>query len=124
MLTKDWIPFTIGFLAFALAHLIEAATWADWFGGRYRPWFLNSGRAVALTSICLFVVSALVARKSDRYIARALATALGAVTAMAVILFVGGDPGSIFPIVLATGAAVVVAITFAGALASRMFRGR
>ena len=124
MLMKNWMPFTSGFFAFVAAHLIEAAKWNDWFRGQYRPWFLNSGRAMLFTATCVFVVSAIVALRSDGYLARASSIAIGAVTAMFVVLFVGGDPGTIFPIVIATGAVVLTAIAFAGALAARAFRAQ
>ena len=69
-------------------------------------------------------VSAIVALRSDGYLVRASSIAIGAVTAMFVVLFVGGDPGTIFPIVIATGAVVLTAIAFAGALAARAFRAQ
>ena len=53
-----WLGFVIGLLAFSLAHAIEVAKWAPWFGGAHAPWFLNSGRAIAFTlGVCLRPVS-------------------------------------------------------------------
>jgi len=124
MLTKHGVPFASGFVAFVAAHLVESAKWADWFGAQYRPWFLNSGRAAAFTAACIFVVSATAVMRSDRPLARAATVAMGAVTAMIVVFFVGGDPGSIFPIVIATGSAVIAVSAFAGALAARALRRR
>ena len=117
---KHWVPFTSGFFAFIAAHLIETAKWSEWFRGEYRPWFLNSGRAMVFTSVWLVVVSAIVTRRSGRYLAPAFTIATGAVVAMVIVFFVGGDPGTIFPIVLAAGGALIAMVTFAGALAARV----
>lgn len=117
MLTKRWMQFASGFAGFAAAHVIEAAKWRDWFQGQYAPWFLNSGRAVLFTSICLFIVGAVATIRSTRPFALGLLVGAGAAAAMVVILFGGGNAGTIFPIVVATGGAVVVASAVAGALA-------
>ena len=105
-----WLGFVIGLLAFSLAHAIEVAKWALWFGGAHAPWFLNSGRAIAFTLGCVFAASLLagVLRLSGAMIAA------GAATAMAFVLLLGGS-GTIVPIVLAAGGLMLAAASLLGA---------
>ena len=105
-----WLGFVIGLLAFSLAHAIEVAKWALWFGGAHAPWFLNSGRAIAFTLGCVFAASLVagVLRLSGATIAA------GAATAMALVLLLGGS-GTIVPIVLAAGGLMLAAASLLGA---------
>jgi hypothetical protein len=60
MLTR-WKDVLLGGAAFLAAHAVEVWAWRTWFApaGDFAAWFLNSGRAVAFTAACLFVVSAI-----------------------------------------------------------------
>ena len=95
-------------LTFGAAHAVEVLQWTVWFGNAYEPWFLNSGRAVAFMTACLFV-SGLFAgwlRLSG------LMFAAGAATAMTVVLFLKqGGAGTIFPIVIAAGGLIVASVS-------------
>jgi hypothetical protein len=78
--------------------------WAAWFGGAHDPWFLNSAHAVAFTLGIMFVLSVVsgVLGFSGPFVAA------GGVMAMAAVLFwMPGGPGTIFPIVLVIGAGFV-----------------
>src|SRR5882672_448998 len=99
----------LGAATFFAAHAVEVAGWSNWFHGVYAPWFLNSGRAVAFTAASLMAVGAIVALTNpDRgtWLIAAVNLAAGASAAMIVILFAVG-PGTIFPIAITIGAAVV-----------------
>lgn len=123
-----WRGFVLGALTFLAAHAVLLAGWRSWFepGGAHTAWFLNSGRGVAFTVVCLVAGSALAAgfgrdqTLRDR-IATGGAFALGAVVAMAGVLFTG-DAGTIFPIVLVVGAIIALASALAGALAGGAVR--
>jgi hypothetical protein len=117
-----------GAVVFLAAHAIEARAWGTWFapGGEFAPWFLNSGRAVAFTAASLFVAALLArllrrrmpVRASERRTADVVLgaeIAAGAAIAMAMMLAFNG-PGTIFPLVLAVGAAIVAVSAIAGAL--------
>ena len=109
-----WFGFAIGAAAFAAAHGIEVLMWSAWFGGVYAPWFLNSGRAVAFTLGVLFAAGLVggLRRLPGPMIAA------GAAAAMAGVLVWNGA-GTIFPIVLAGGGALILASTMLGAWIGR-----
>ena len=114
----------LGAATFVAAHAVEVAGWRDWFHGVYAPWFLNSGRAVAVTAGSLMVVAAIVALTvSDRreWFVAGLSLAAGAAIAMAAVLFAVG-PGTLFPIAIAIGAAVIAVSSAAGAFAGMAVR--
>jgi hypothetical protein len=114
----------LGAATFLAAHAVEVAGWRDWFSGVYAPWFLNSSRAVALTAGSLMVVAAVVALAiPDRrlWLVAAVNLAAGATMAMVVVLFAVG-PGTLFPIAIAIGAAVIGVSSGAGALAGAAVR--
>ena len=122
-----WRALILGALTFLVAHAVLLAGWARWFepGGAHAAWFLNSSRGVVFTVACLVLGSAAAAaigrdRPRDCVVTGA-AFATGAVIGMAVVLF-SGDPGTIFPIVLAIGAVIALASGVAGALAGGVFR--
>jgi hypothetical protein len=129
MLTR-WKEVVLGAAAFLAAHTVEVWAWRTWFApaGHFAAWFLNSGRAVAFTGVCLFVVSAINSafRSADQgeSLIRGACFSGGAAAAMTVVLFVTG-PGTIWPIVLVSGAAIVAASAVSGSLvgwaAQRMF---
>jgi hypothetical protein len=95
-------------MTFMAAHEVEVFKWAAWFGSAaHGPWFLNSGRAVAFMMAVLFVSSLI----SGWLRLPVLTVVAGAATAMTVVLFLKqGGPGTIFPIVIAVGTVLVLAI--------------
>ena len=111
-----WKNAVLGAVVFVAAHLVLWAGWREWFrpGGDFPPWFLNSGRAVVLTAVLLFIAGALVASGN---------LAAGAIVAMCVVLALTG-PGTLFPIALTIGAGVAVISSAAGALAGSAIRRR
>jgi hypothetical protein len=112
-----WTSVLAGGAAFLAAHLVQTLGWRTWFHGTFEPWFLNSGRAVAFTAALLAVATAVVSTSDRREsIIRGANVAAGAVAAMIVVLSVIG-PGNLFPIVVAIGAAILVASGGAGVLA-------
>ena len=117
------IGFIAGGIAFAAAHVIEASHWLDWFRGSYEPWFLNSGRAALFTLAVVCVVSAAVAALNrSPPPARGIATGSGAFVAMAVLLFSGPGPGTLFPIVLVAGGSALLCSSLAGAWVGAVVR--
>lgn len=124
-----WRAVLYGAAAFLIAHTIERIWWTSFFasgGAAHSAWFLNSGRAVLFTAISVAVAGLVVGRMvSDRrdLIAGAASAAGGAIAAMIVVLFTIG-PGTIFPLVIIIGGALVIAGTFAGALAASVLPAR
>jgi len=90
---------------------------------RIEGWWLNSGRGVALALAILFALGAAAAvGRRERWPRRAGAVAFGSTVGSAAMLFRIG-PGTIWPIVLVTAAALSAAAAFAGgAIASRARR--
>jgi hypothetical protein len=119
-----WKSALLGAVAFFAAHLIESAAWTTWFDGEYTPWFLNSGRAVAFTAGLLLIIglaagiTTLAWRDSMITAANVLA---GAVAAMIVVLFAVG-PGTLFPIAIVIGVAVLGVSSAAGVFAGSALR--
>jgi hypothetical protein len=122
-----WKSAALGAAVFGAAHLVLTARWREWFqpGGDFPPWFLNSGRAVALTAALLFmggVVVGLTTRGPAREsIVAGGNLAAGAIVAMCLVLALTG-PGTLFPIALTIGAGVVVISIAAGAMAGSAIR--
>ncbi len=116
-----WKSAVFGAVVFVAAHLVLMAGWREWFqpGGDFPPWFLNSGRAVALTAAVLFIAGALVGLVTRGGVREAIVAGGnlggGAIVAMCVVLALTG-PGTIFPIALTIGAGVIVFNCLAGAL--------
>ena len=123
----QWKSAMFGAVVFVAAHLVLMAGWRVWFqpGGDFPPWFLNSGRAVALTGAWLFVAGALVGLVTRGGVHDAIVAggnlAGGASVAMCVVLAITG-PGTIFPIALTIGAGVAVISSAVGALAGSAIR--
>jgi hypothetical protein len=114
----------LGAATFLAAHVVEVAGWREWFYGVYAPWFLNSGRAVALTAGSLMVVAAIAALTiSDRrdWLVVGMNLTAGATVAMVIVLFAVG-PGTLFPIAIVIGTVVVAVSSAAGALAGAAVR--
>ena len=121
-----WKSVIFGAITFMAAHAVQWAAWDQWFGGgdNHPIWFLNSGKAVAFTAICLLAVGAVVGASAasgrQESVVHGCCVAAGALAAMAVVLFLTG-PGNLFPIVLMFAAAVAAASSIAGALAGWVF---
>jgi phosphate/sulfate permease len=96
-------------------------------GRRLSAWFLNSGRAVVLTAVLLFIAGAFVGLTTKGAARESLVAsgnlAAGAIVAMCVVLALTG-PGTLFPIALTIGAGVAVISSAAGALAGSAIRRR
>jgi hypothetical protein len=109
--THRAVGFAAGLLTFGAAHAVEVLKWTAWFGNAYEPWFLNSGSAVAFTIACLFFTSVI----SGWLRLSGFLFAAGAASAMTVVLFLkAGGPGTIFPIVIAAGSVLILAIAMLG----------
>ena len=124
-----WKSAVFGAVVFVAAHLVLMAGWREWFqpGGDFPPWFLNSGRAVVLTAVLLFIAGAFVGLTTKGAARESLVAsgnlAAGAIVAMCVVLTLTG-PGTLFPIALTIGAGVAVISSAAGALAGSAIRRR
>jgi hypothetical protein len=117
-----WKGALLGAATFVAAHLVQTLWWTTWFRGAYAPWFLNSGRAVAFTTGCQFIASAIASAADPREaLVRGGSVAAGAAAAMVVVLAFAG-PGTLFPIVIAVGTSVLAAASVAGALAGSGLR--
>lgn len=123
----QWRRFVLGAVTFLLAHaaIVVGTAWFD-PSGRHAAWFLNSGRGVAFTVVCLAVASAATASFRpytfrERVVA-GMVFAAGAAIGMTAILL-SGDPGTIFPIVLVVGWLIALASGVAGALVAGAVRG-
>jgi hypothetical protein len=85
-------------------------------------WFLNSGAGIAVMAAVVAVVSLLASRAFPPSLWRGwLAFVGGGVLALVAAVFLLG-PGTIFPIVIAAGAAVIAVAALVGAWAARLFR--
>jgi hypothetical protein len=105
-----------GVSAFVLADALTVREWAV-LGGRFQPWFLNSGGAVALTA-GLCAAAAAIAAGVDRrapFIKIAALNAAGAFAASLVVIVVRVGGGNLFPIVVVLDALVLLASSAAGA---------
>ena len=128
MNTLRWRAILSGAAAFLLAHNLERVMWTTWFTDAQSmvPWFLNSGRAVALTVACVFVAEVLSgAGERDRreLMLHAANVSGGAIVALIFALFASG-PGTIAPLVIIIGGALVIAGAFAGTLVVRALAAR
>ena len=116
-----WKSAALGAVVFGAAHLVLTARWREWFqpGGDFPPWFLNSGRAVALTAALLFMAGVVVGLATRGPARESIVAggnlAGGAIVAMCAVLALTG-PGTLFPIALTIGAGVIVFNCVAGAL--------
>lgn len=101
----------LGAIGFVVAHAIEVAKWTAWFGGAEQPWFLNSGQAAMFTLGSLLIVGLL----AGWFRLSSVMVAAGAFVAMTMtLLLIEGGPGTIFPIVLAGGGLLIVAVILLG----------
>lgn len=116
--------FLAGAIAFATAQAVlflmagEAARSTIDGGG----WFLNSGTGIAVMAAVVAVVSMLVSRAFAPALWRGWTTFVGGgILALMVAVFLVG-PGTIFPIVIGAGAAVIAVAALAGAWGTRLLR--
>src|SRR5262245_55743139 len=119
-----WRSLIFGATTFLVAHLIEHSAWTSLFAGNAAtPWFMNSLRAGAFTALSLCLVAGLTAAPDvGDAIVRGLNVGLGASAVMIVVLVAIG-PGTLFPIAIAIGLAIVVTASVIGALAGAFARG-
>jgi hypothetical protein len=122
-----WTSVVFGAATFVATHIVVISKWATWFDGQREPWFLNSGRAVGFTALCLLVAglvaSACWARNRDEAVTHGANVAAGAVLAMIVVLIIVG-PGTIFPIVIVFGGTIALFSSAAGSLIVWPFKPR
>jgi hypothetical protein len=106
----------LGALAFLAADFALARTGAGWF--------LNSGRGVLVVAAVLGVLAILVGSvRTVPLRVGGAALVAGAVVAMVGTLFVVG-PGTIFPIVIVVGTAVIAVAVAAGTMLAALVRRR
>ena len=115
-----WIAFVVGLVAFLLVHYVEWLMWNVWFGGMHEPWFLNAGRAVAVTTVSLLVASMVVGALQ----LPGLMFSAGAFVAMTgVLVLKQRGPGNIFPIAMAFGGILILGTGTLGAWIGREIAG-
>jgi hypothetical protein len=119
-----WTSLVLGAATFLVAHVVEVLRWTAWFSPQWRPFFMNSGRAVAFTTACVLIAGVLAgifARdRSDALIHAGNVTAGAAVVMTALIVY--PEPGRLFPIAIIYGVAILAVGTYLGALATLPFK--
>jgi hypothetical protein len=100
----------IGVFEFVATHLLLVTKWTTWFHGPFEPWFLNSASAGAFTVACLFAGS-LVAGLFD---ISGVFVWVGAVTAMTLVLVIPPGPGTLWPIAMVIGGAILAVAILGG----------
>jgi hypothetical protein len=114
----------LGAAAFLAAHAVEMALWTSWFSTQWEPFFMNSGRAVAFTAACVLIAGLLAALfasdRRDALIHAGNVTA-GAAAVMVFTVFWTG-PGTLFPIAIVLGIAILAVGSYLGALATLPFK--
>jgi hypothetical protein len=121
-----WPSLAVGVLTFVAAHAVEVVMWTSWFGGEWRPFFMNAGSAVAFTCgsflLAGFLAGVVATDRLDALIHAGNLTAGGAV-AMTFILFLNG-PGTLFPIAIVVGIYILGFGSYLGALLTLPFKAR
>src|SRR4029453_8034602 len=120
-----WTSLVLGAATFLAAHAVEWALWRSWFSAEWEPFFMNSGRAVAFTAACVLVggvLAALLARDRRHALIHAGNVTAGAAAVMILTLFSAG-PGTLFPIAIVLGIAILAVASSLGALAPWPFKG-
>lgn len=113
----------VGVAAFLAAHFLEVAAWSAFGAPAHEPWFLNSGRAVLVTVVLLFLTSAAIGwRTRQPWPGPASRVTAGAGVAALGVAFVTG-PGTLFPIVVVAALAVIAIAVFAGTCVGFTFAG-
>ena len=119
-----WTSLALGAATFLAAHAVERAFWRSWFSAEWEPFFMNSGRAVALTAACILIaglLAALLARDRRDALIHAGNVTAGSAAVMILTLFSTG-PGTLFPIAIVIGIAILAAGSYLGALATFPFK--
>jgi hypothetical protein len=121
-----WPSLALGALTFMAAHAVEVVMWTSWFGGAWRPFFMNAGQAVAFTGagflVAGFLAGVVATDRQDALIHAGNLTAGGSV-AMTVILFRNG-PGTLFPIAIVIGIYILGLGSYLGALPTLPFKAQ
>src|SRR4051812_513723 len=100
----------IGVVTFVAAHLMLVAKWTSWFHGQHEPWFLNTASAGEFTVACVFGVSLV----AGVFSASGLFLWLGAIAAMIGVMLLPPGPGTLWPIAMAIGGAVLAVAILSG----------
>ena len=119
-----WTSLALGAATFLAAHAVERAFWRSWFSAEWEPFFMNSGRAVALTAACILIaglLAALLARDRRDALVHAGNVTAGAAAVMIFTLFAAG-PGTLFPIAIVLGIVILAVGSCLGALATFPFK--
>jgi hypothetical protein len=119
-----WTSLVLGAATFLAAHVVEAVMWTAWFSPQFKPFFTNSGRAIAFTTACVLVaglLAGLLARDRRDALIHAGNVTAGAAIAMTCLLFWSG-PGTIFPIVMTLGSVILAVGSYLGAFAALPFK--
>ena len=119
-----WTSLVLGATAFLTAHAVEVIMWTAWFSPEFKPFFANSGRAVAFTTACVLIaglLAGLLARDRRDALIHAGNVTAGAAIVLTCVLFWAG-PGTLFPIVIVLGIVIVAVGSFLGALAALPFK--
>ena len=111
--TRKWLVLLGGTGLFLSVQGLLFLTAAPVAGMKNSGWFLNSGRGVAVVGVVCAVVGALIGFGRRDSVREAAMVASGAVLAMVAVLFTIG-PGTIFPIVIVFGTAIIAGATAAG----------
>jgi hypothetical protein len=121
----QWHSLLLGAATFFATHLVVVRLWAAWFDGRREPWFLDSGRAVGFTAFCVAAAAAVASASWGRNRSEAMVhganVAAGALLAMIAVL-VSVGPGTIFPIVILFGGAILLVSSAVGSLIVLLFK--
>jgi hypothetical protein len=119
-----WTSLVLGAATFLAAHAVEVVRWTAWFSPKWRPFFMNSGRAVAFTAACTLIAGLLAGifakDRRDALIHAGNVTA-GAAIVMTFLIF-WPEPGRLFPIAIIFGIAILAVGSFLGALATLPFK--
>ena len=119
-----WTSLVLGATAFLTAHAVEVIMWTAWFSPEFKPFFTNSGRAVVFTTACVLsagLLAGLLARDRRDALIHAGNVTAGAAIVLTGVLFRAG-PGTLFPIVIVLGIAIVAVGSFLGTLAALPFK--
>jgi hypothetical protein len=111
--SRKWLALLGGTGLFLLVQGLLFLTAVPVAGISNSWWFLNSGRGVAVVGLACAFVGALIGFRRRDSVREATMVASGAVLAMIGVLFSTGA-GTIFPIVIVFGTAIIAGATAAG----------
>lgn len=119
-----WTSLVLGAATFLAAHAVEVALWTSWFSPEWRPFFMNSGRAVAFTAACVLIaglLAAVFARDRRDALIHAGNVTTGAAIVMTFLIF-WPEPGTLFPIAIVFGIVILAVGSYLGALVTFPFK--